>query len=796
MLSNQYTRKAVTFVVLSICAVMFSSCDKYLTSKKEDKRILEVNAVELSCLKTLPERFQRILRSEMLQDDLSSISGCFENSVRSFKQKTQGAQQNAYSYQELIRFFNHYFLQQNQISDSLGLALMQFKKGLFGGDDKLITYQELDHLVAWVKSLEEPMRQLQPHMSLVLMQRDPMLSERPTIADVKESLMVFENTIVNIVKNTQLWQSQYGFEQGYDLLEKMSTFTQNYFSEEQSQKIKNLLPVLPLLKNILVKRGRYLTAEEFEVGTRSFVRAYGVIVQHKYLKKTDQLVGTLGDVRTTSHLALEVARVLETSPAMVSYGEIELEEIKKLLIKVVDPKAPVISWKLEVEPAMDALKVILAKIFDDQQAIPLDALKSIKPLHLYELKREAMIVRTVSQILEDAFRKIGSVIVMPENQDVGVLELLDEYPMFLSGLQLQPELETYGLQNEESVIRGALNQFPQLLRKNYVLQYDQAKSILIAGNHIPVKFTMESVAKVLSMNALTRLLLLGYASSSNTSPLAERTLKIEDMRQWYEDFRTFGVSIKAFDPRSENSGPRSFYEANFFTFSGNGDDFMSYDETYELVSFLFSAGLVGADLLRHDLEQDKCEVETLDIFGKKLVKRDCLMKVWKAKAHTLFANLPGMAQFIQSLDAAQFREYFELLEVGAIQRMENGVVQNHPEFYDTSDLRSLVAVTHYIESIYTNFDLNHDQILQFSEVRPASSRFLSFILKIVEKNAPAWLAGPQLAQIAYEFLVVNGRQPTGASEIASFWIQDKSAFTANRMHIFKVFTVVRASLGK
>ena len=789
MSSKIFFEKIVKVFFLAALVMGLSSCDQFLSSKKEDKRILEVNAVELGCLKTLPERFHRILKSEMRESDPTEIASCFETSVRSFKQKTQGAQQNAYSYQELLRFFNHYFLQENQISDPLGLALMQLKKALFGGDDKLMTYQELDLLVSWVKSLEEPIRQMAPHFSVVLMQKNLALSERPTAVSVQESLSVFENNIVMILKKTQLWQSQYGFEQGYDLLEKMSTFTQAYLSPEQGQKIRKALPLLPLIKNILVKRGRYLTSDEFDAAVRSFVRAYGVLVQHKYLKKTDDLMGTLGDVRTTSHLALEIARVLETSPAMVSYGEIELDEVKKLLVKALDPKNPLVSWKLEAEPTFDAFKIILAKIFDDQNQIPLASLTAIKPSHLHEVKREAMTVRIISDLMMNVFNKISNVIVTPENQEVTVADILSEYPLLASGFQLQTELESYNLTQEEPFIREAILQFPNRLKKNYVLQYDSSKSILIVGNHIPVKFTAASMAKVVSMNALSRLLLLGYASAGTMSPLAERTLKIEDMQQWYEDFKTFGVSIKAFDPRSENSGPRSFYEANFFTFSGNGDTLMNDDETYELVSFLFSAGLVGADLLRKDLVAEKCEIDqSVDIFGKPLIERKCLMRVWKEKANTLFANLPGMAQFIQSLSDSQFQEYFSSLEEGAINK--------HPTEFDTSDLRSLVAVTHYIESIYTNFDLNHDQILQFTEIRQASPRFLSFVLKIVEKNAPAWLAGPQLAQVAYEYLVVYGEKPTGASDLGPFWIQDKSAMTASRMNLFRVFKIVREAIGK
>ncbi|MFN7906453.1 MAG: hypothetical protein ACK5P5_14825 [Pseudobdellovibrionaceae bacterium] len=799
-------------IFLAVVSIFMASCDKFLPTKKTEKTVLEVAAVELSCLDSAVNGFKRITRSEMKPNDWNEVTTCLKTAVRSFKDKTEGEQKQVYSYQELMRFFNRYYLKNNPISDSLGFGLMQLKKGLFGGDDKVITFQELDFIVNWLKKLEEPLRQVEPHLSVMLMNKDTTVGTRPSESELQLAIQKVEVFLIDVLRSTQLWHSQYQFEQGSFLIQDIGHFMKKYVSEENAELLPLRLSLIPLVSNIFIKERPLLTLNDYQSAIKTFVRLYGIWIQNHYLRQNAQLIHTLKDLNITSDLSLQLLAILEESPAMMSHNQIDLQDIQKFIEKALDPKLKFLEKTIDPQAAFEAFKMMLGKIFDDQNLFPVADLKGIQRNHFKEMKKEAIIVKTLSGVLQNVFDSHANVIVTPENFRLNVENIREGVTQKLRQVSLITSLKKYGLESEEQKIRNEMNRFSDVLNKNYIIQFDDDKSLYIAGNHIPVSFSVVTMSKALAMNTLARFLMLGYGSP-NSAVVAERNLSGDDMELWYSDFKNFGVSVQAFDPRSQKSGYRSFNEASFFTYSGNGDSKMGFDESYELISFLFSAGLVGADLLRKGIEEiqksdndvfrsiPECGVlasqpseifANADIFGHQKVPRECLKKFWKKNAKTLFPNLPGMAQYIHSLNDADFNEYYSALEEGALGKS--------PEKYDTSDLRTLVAVSHYIESIYTSFDLDHDQVLQFHEIRPASSRFLEMILKIIvdKEKAPPWLAGQQLSQIVFEYLVIHGKEPASASDIASFWWKtwkNQTQLTANRMNVLRVFRVVRSASG-
>lgn len=66
-------------------------------------------------------------------------------------------------------------------------------------------------------------------------------------------------------------------------------------------------------------------------------------------------------------------------------------------------------------------------------------------------------------------------------------------------------------------------------------------------------------------------------------------LNVQNMRR-YADFSPLGIEMKVFDPRSTGTPERSFQEANFFTFHGNGNQWAHLVEVHELITLLIGSG--------------------------------------------------------------------------------------------------------------------------------------------------------------------------------------------------------------
>jgi hypothetical protein len=131
---------------------------------------------------------------------------------------------------------------------------------------------------------------------------------------------------------------------------------------------------------------------DFENAIKTFVRLYGIWIQNKYLRQNAQFIHTLKDLNITSALSLQLLALLEESPAMMSHQQIDLEDIQKFIAKALDPKLKFLEKTIDPQAAFEAFKMILGKIFDDQNLIPVANLKGIQRNHFKEMK-------TIKQIL-------------------------------------------------------------------------------------------------------------------------------------------------------------------------------------------------------------------------------------------------------------------------------------------------------------------------------------------------------------------------------------------------------------
>jgi hypothetical protein len=286
------------------------------------------------------------------------------------------------------------------------------------------------------------------------------------------------------------------------------------------------------------------------------------------------------------------------------------------------------------------------------------------------------------------------------------------------------------------------------------------------------------------MRALSRMLMVGYGTNVD-GLMSQAGLSKEGLIQWYDDFKEFFLDIGAFDPRSGNSGNRSFLEANFFTFSGNGDDVMDQSETYEFVSNLFAAGLGTSTALQKALIPEKvCGTKQLDLFGKPFLRQDCFKTELKKRIEVHFANMPGMAAYIKGLDQKHYDEFFDyLLSVGATPDQKPGLI-------DTANIRTMVTILHYVENLMALYDADQNSALSLNEVYAASPRFMSFLKTVSTTTNETFL------KEGFAYLVFKAGIPT-ASDLAAFQFSKiVGVGEASRMNILRIFGTLKDQLNK
>jgi hypothetical protein len=418
-------------------------------------------------------------------------------------------------------------------------------------------------------------------------------------------------------------------------------------------------------------------------------------------------------------------------------------------------------------------RAILLKMLDPERKKDTRGFLGLELKHLATLQREFKTWRLMQSFVDNVpySEKTGAV---AQAQVVAAYGAFDKDYVIDRGLSD----DFY----EQQALRNSWADYGQLIQNKMPVLFNAQGQMYIAGNAALTGQTWKSLSKANLMRALARMLVVGYGDNVD-GPMSAAGLSKDGLVQWYDDFKEFFLDLGAFDPRSGNSGARSFLEANFFTFSGNGDEVMDQSETFEFVSTLFAAGLGTSESLQKALTP-LCAMEQKDVFGKPFLKQDCFKSELKNKFDIYFANMPGMAAFIKSLDPKKYDEFFNYLLVAG------GTPDQKEGFIDTANVRTMVTILHYVENLVALYDADQNQSLSLNEVYAASPRFMSFLKTVSTTTNETFL------KEGFAYLVFKGGIP-GASDLAAFQFSKVVGVgEASRMNILRIFGTLKDQLNK
>ena len=118
----------------------------------------------------------------------------------------------------------------------------------------------------------------------------------------------------------------------------------------------------------------------------------------------------------------------------------------------------------------------------------------------------------------------------------------------------------------------------------------------------------------------------------------------------------------------------------------------------------------------------------------------------------------------------------------------------NPTVFEFSEIRTLLGISQYVESVVDAYDSNRDGLFTEAELLAAyNGRFKSFFDPIAAKEgAYEWMYDD-----AFLYLVYNGTKPT-ATELVQFIAKRQfvELGVANRTHILKTLGVLKSELAK
>ncbi len=760
--------KKALFIVLGVCQIATTGCGPFLDGKKSEPQVIEFSNKKLQCLQVLPAQLKKFSVGLASNKEIQESTDCLAISLRYFTERTYGSKEGLYSIEEIRLFFSKYFLKENSVTPDFASELMKIKQALLGGSTQDLSKTEIGKLIELLKVVQEEAISLNPYIKILLNQ-----SEKTTIQQENISVATAQlrKSLQRLLLSTQISNSDYNFSNAKQAIAGFAEFISGGFEFAPYQRYAEWLPLIEALKNMLIgERAQMSGMSQWSQALDTVVDLYEIFLKYKY-RIQNLGIKEQSDLREVSQFAQQVFKVLANSPQMQLRSFISTEDIDAFIDQLA------LQWELpfSTQAAKISYRVVLSKILEANPNGDNRALRGLEQKHLKSLQREFNIWR-----LQQAFIDTLPISLM-DRGGLNQTELLQAYSRFDRLAQLLTLLTSDPF--EQQILKTAWKDFGVVLQEPWPLTLTEKWQILVNSRLAEARQSWKSLSFFNGMRSLTRFLFLGYGQNTRTALTEKAYLTKQSLIDWYEDFYSLGVELKAFDPRSGNAGNRSFMEANFFTFYANGDDQLSFLETSHFIGSLFAAGLSSSAQLTQGMIEANCATSQMDPFDKPYFEAACFKQELHRSFARYFGNLPGMVQYVKSLNEAGWEQFYgHIMSIATPEYLPVGAD------IETAHTRTLVTVLHYIENMFVAFDTDRNQILNLAEVEAASPRFTPFFMQVTGQT------NQTILRDGFSYLVFKGHIPSGL-QLAGFQLAKLRKLEAQRVEILRLFDSLKEHLN-
>ncbi len=659
--------------------------------------------------------------------------------------------------------------------------ILLLKAAILGGGSDKISKKEILDLRAYLVLLKVEAKDLLPYAQLFKFKKEAGLISKTMIDEGFSHLNV---SLKKLLKASQVYRSEYQFA---DLQRLISTL--NILDEKQS----DLFSVANKLKDLLVGNQALRTEVDYAAlvdNLTEVLKLYSVQVQG-YVKFE---ISTPSELDQTIQYAESWLNLLENSVQFKRSKVISVETIDPLVKEI--SSSGLIPIKVKPETLVSFYKLLIVRAFEAGVTGDVNNFAGLSKSHFSQIRREIAILK----------------IYLHSIRDVGVGERIKMGDLRAHLKAYRPQSEIYKKLDESSQ-KTALAAFEEMKAEILTARpviYRHNK-MLIAADQERADQNWQELVHAAYVKFLSRELLIGWGSGFSSKLVAKASISETQLVQWYADFKQFGIEVKTFDPRSQNSGAVSFKQANLLTYSADGDDKMNYLETVQFLNMLVSGGGETLPEMQNGFAQAKCELSEKDTFDNKWLDERCMTTDLRNNFKTYFSNLPFLVDYTSRLTNDQFFAfYYDVMSVTRVDARLQG------RKVETADLRAMSILFHYIESLYSTFDADGNGGFSPAEIRSAYPRFQIFAKKYAYDNAKDQIdkfngtlaqtvggyscySENDLIRESFVFLVYNGKSPqqSDLNKFPCFLRKSLIDFSGevSRAQIINTFKILKSVLG-
>lgn len=758
-------------VLLIVCFIM--GCSDFLKGQKKEDEVLKFKGDRFACLSKVPESLRNMLAEESTPDNLEETIDCLESSLTYFKRRTKGNVPDGYSVEDIRSFFGNYLGDSDRVTDTMASQMMKIKKALFGGNEQVIAKTELQALINFLVSIKAEIQPLKPYWDIVIAKD----GTQPSKSRLIESHQLLKDAAIRLVLKTHVVQSDYSFVEFKEFMAEVEKFVQRAPSTSSVDFIK-LIPLIESVKvHLFGKNTDMGTVAKWKEAVSQVLELHKLFTLYKYRYKGHEFYSR--EALTAGDDIVLTAITLLDKAWPVERGGILFSDTKKLLKALENLRY--LPANLTADTGYEAYTSVVKNILDHdgsgrKKILNPQALTSKHVLALKNEYRGFKAVQNFNDSMPDAFT----------------------YPELIRALDRAKTAQVAEFSEaSDELLDLSWRDWNTHLRQPHPLIYLKTGKLLLDRKaQESLDWSWVGLTRLNVMKFLNRMLMFGFGQNQDVD-LNNEVLNERSFEDFYSAFWEFGVKYQAFDPRMGNSGKRTFFEADHFVYSGNGNGQVNLQESFELVNIIFSAGLSGLAQIQEDLSKSVCALKENDFYGNPWLDEACVKRIMRERFGDYFKNLTGLAKWVETMDESEWDRYFnELVEFSRVNPKNAGRLE-------TGDLRTMVVITHYVESMYIKMDTDEDDKLSIPELIEGSKRFTPFF-KTLFKLEPK---GPILVETqenlidyavsrAFACMVITGEMPKVIKTCTPAFFKDavwKKSYS-NRTLILRTLNAFKSSI--
>lgn len=749
MPSDPYSGFTRHFSVLVVALTLVTGCGK---KDSPNRTFSQGNA----CLDSIGDRIDRFLLGDIEESEWTATFDCVADQVDFFSKYVRGEDPNGYTNKDIDAMVRKFLITDSKLSSQFVPALFQFKASLIGGDDKIVTKDELKKFLNFNKVLREETRILLPYLAN--------RAKHPS-----------EDNTIRFVDAFQAFGENIG----------------KYFSAAHGDFSVSKDSFIPFAREIL----------RLSHGDQTYVDRYGDVARN--------LKAMIGGGNSDYIESTTWPKLFQESASLTSillaFRDAELKKI------VFPYAADEYAYRLRVmKKGHEVVKRILNSAGGSIPLTLLDPVIDTVPLDDFSAEQRAAVKKDIRKILFHTLQGGVEGYITPQAlkvaMDIYESGMKTQIHLYRIYLNLPPTVVPREFEIAAEKYKATLNAPTSdelaierksvddliTLAKSYNGLFPQGSGEMRFAPDTQNSRSLGHMNRMQWFQRAIRYAFTIYATENTSSSVKEA--KSKDLEAMITDFENILRAWKKVRPgitRADVTAKR-FREANLFMPVSNGDKLVNEVEATYYIAFLFSSGAMSGrvfDQIVYDMGLCRPGTGMVDEVGNPAVDAQCFRNAYFGNIDLFWVNFPDLIKHYKHLKTSEQASLRYAMEKAA----RTKGVSNDP--IGPFDMDSFAALPHYLESIIGRFDVNNDQVLDKHEVLDRAYPIFKDTLATLSGRTSDWVL-----EGALTYAIKFGKLPKTIAEQAHFlaWCAWRPFWKieADRAALYQVIAILSDPIPK